>query len=107
MPLADVAQTTRVKLRWLELLEAGRLEELPATVFVRGFVSAYARAVGADEKQASRLLSMRLGAESAGRDAQSLSFRRARRGKHRLALAVAAVALLVAVLVAVFVLARH
>ena len=106
MPLADVAQTTRVKLRWLEMVENGHLDELPATVFVRGFVSAYARAIGADEKQALRLLSVRLGSDSAERDAVHTSFRRRARSKHRVAIGAAVVAILIAIVVAIALVAR-
>lgn len=41
-----VARVTRIQLRTLERLEAGRFDELPADVFVRGFIRNYARCVG-------------------------------------------------------------
>ena len=46
IPLSEVAEATKVPLRSLELLEAGRWEELPAEIFVRGFVRSFARHVG-------------------------------------------------------------
>ncbi len=52
MSLADLSRATKIKEVNLELLEAGNLRSLPAQVFVRGFVSAYARVVGADEAEA-------------------------------------------------------
>ncbi len=52
LSLAELSRATKIKERLLELLELGRADGLPAPVFVRGFVSAYARAVGADEREA-------------------------------------------------------
>jgi cytoskeletal protein RodZ len=49
--LTEVARTTRVPEGCLQLIEAGRLDDLPAQVFVRGFIRSYARSVGiADEE---------------------------------------------------------
>jgi cytoskeletal protein RodZ len=44
--LAEVAQRTKLPTSSLESLEAGKLDELPAEVFVRGFIRSYAQAVG-------------------------------------------------------------
>lgn len=49
--LTDVAQKTKVARSTLELLEGGRLAELPAGVYVRGFIRSFARAVGTDETE--------------------------------------------------------
>ena len=46
MSLDDVAKVTKIQARILERLEAGKLEGLPADVFVRGFVRSFARCVG-------------------------------------------------------------
>lgn len=54
LSLADLSRATKIKESNLELLEAARLEALPAQVFVRGFVTAYAREVGIDEMEALR-----------------------------------------------------
>jgi len=54
MSLDDVAKVTKIQLRILERLEAGRLDGLPADVFVRGFVRSFARCVGLDEGEALR-----------------------------------------------------
>ncbi len=42
----QVAQITRIQLRTIERLESGQFDELPADVFVRGFIRGYARCVG-------------------------------------------------------------
>ncbi len=46
MTIDDVARDTRISKPSLELLESERFAELPAEVFVRGFLRAYARALG-------------------------------------------------------------
>ena len=45
MTLEAVAKVTKIQGRILERLEAGKLEGLPAEVFVRGFVRSFARCV--------------------------------------------------------------
>jgi Helix-turn-helix domain len=54
MSLEDVAKVTKIQPRILERLEAGKLEGLPAEVFVRGFVRSFARCVGLHEEEALR-----------------------------------------------------
>jgi hypothetical protein len=54
MSLDDVARVTKIQPRILERLEAGKLDGLPAEVFVRGFVRSFARCVGLDEDEALR-----------------------------------------------------
>jgi len=49
--LADVALKTKVARSTLELLERGQLADLPAGVYVRGFIRSFARAVGTDETE--------------------------------------------------------
>ena len=50
--IEDVARVTRIQQRTLERLEGGRFDELPADVFVRGFIRNYARCVGIDADEA-------------------------------------------------------
>ena len=52
MTLEQVARVTRIQHRALERLEEARFEELPADVFVRGFIRNYARCVGLDAEEA-------------------------------------------------------
>ena len=49
LSVQDVARITKIQLRIVERLEMGRLDGLPADVFVRGFIRSYARAVGVSE----------------------------------------------------------
>ena len=46
VPLDEVARTTRVAQRYLQALENDAFEELPAPVFIRGFIRAYCQALG-------------------------------------------------------------
>ncbi len=52
LSLEAVAKITKIQQRILERLEAGKLDGLPAEVFVRGFVRSFARCVGLDEAEA-------------------------------------------------------
>jgi cytoskeletal protein RodZ len=49
LSLAEVSSATRVPRSTLELIDEGKLDGLPADVFVRGFIRSYARAVGVSE----------------------------------------------------------
>ncbi len=52
MTLEDVAAITRIPVSSLKALEEGRIEDLPAPAYVRGFVIAYCRTVGLDPEPA-------------------------------------------------------
>ena len=45
MSIEEVSRTTRVPMQSVERIESDRFDELPGEVFVRGFLTAYARAV--------------------------------------------------------------
>ena len=60
--LADVARKTKLSRASLELLEEGRLEDLPPDVFVRGFIRSYARSVGLRESEPLDLFEQELDA---------------------------------------------
>lgn len=50
MSVAEIARATRVPVSSVERIEADQFDELPAEVFVRGFLKSYARAVGLSEE---------------------------------------------------------
>ena len=50
--LEEIVQATKVNIRCLKALEADDLQSLPGTVFTRGFVRSYARAIGLDPDEA-------------------------------------------------------
>jgi cytoskeletal protein RodZ len=51
MSLEELVQTTRVPLKMLQHIELDQFDELPGDVFARGFVRAYARALGLDASE--------------------------------------------------------
>lgn len=54
IPLGDVAKQTRVRNFYLECIEAGEYSRLPCVPIARGFVRAYAGAIGVDAEAAAR-----------------------------------------------------
>jgi len=50
--LDEIAQATKIGTRFLRALEADHYEQLPGGIFNKGFIRAYARAVGLDEEKA-------------------------------------------------------
>jgi cytoskeletal protein RodZ len=93
MSVEEIARATRIPLASLERLEADRYDDLPGEVFVRGFLRAYARAIGIDCEEIVALYS------SARRVAYvapvPVAAATARRESRRLGVAIAFVLLLV------------
>ena len=50
MSLTEVSKATRIQVKYLEYLENGQYEKLPADVYVRGFLRSYARYLNIDEQ---------------------------------------------------------
>jgi len=48
LSIVDIARTTKIPEHQIQKLELGRFDDLPADVFVRGFLRSYCRAVGLD-----------------------------------------------------------
>lgn len=69
LSLNELSAATKVPCSLLEQLEASDLDQLPAEVFVRGFIRSYARAVGLPEAEPmflyERTLQLRRDAERA------------------------------------------
>lgn len=55
IPLEKISAETRIGIKILQLIENENHERLPADVFVKGFLRAYAKAIGADGDEALRL----------------------------------------------------
>jgi len=49
--LEEIAYKTRISLKTLQAIESNASDELPAGVYVRGFLRSYARHVGLDESE--------------------------------------------------------
>jgi len=56
----QLAEITKISPNYLRCIEEERFEELPAAVYVRGFVGAYARALGLDAVEVSSRYTARL-----------------------------------------------
>ena len=54
LSIVDVAKTTKIPEHQIVKLEHGRFDDLPAEVFVRGFLKSYCRAVGLDVDETLR-----------------------------------------------------
>ena len=63
--LEEMARATRVSAYQLEALESDRFSELPAPVFVKGFIRAYCHFLGEPADEALRRYHARLGAQPA------------------------------------------
>jgi cytoskeletal protein RodZ len=101
LTIAEVAQETKIPAGSLQAIDEDRLADLPGSVFARGFVKAYARAVGLDGPalvRATRLLVSPDGDSDDGkgamRRARPRSFSRTRAGQ--LLVAALALAMLIA-----------
>ena len=66
--LEHVAEDTRISLGTLEAIEAEDFDRLPPDVFLKGFLRAFARSVGADEREALARYLGRDRARSTGAD---------------------------------------
>ena len=66
--LREVADQTRISVRYLESMEADDYKDLPGGVFNKGFIKSYARFVGVDETEAindyAQLMNQQGGAEA-------------------------------------------
>lgn len=53
--LNEVSRVTRIRVEYLQCLEDGKYDELPADVYVRGFLKSYGDFLGVDDQQLVRL----------------------------------------------------
>jgi len=58
--VVDVARETRIPLWILQNLEADNLQDLPATVYLKGFIQSYCRCLGYDASEALRVFEQQL-----------------------------------------------
>lgn len=64
--IEDIAAETRVPIRYLAAIEAERFELIPGMIYVKGFVRAFARAVGLCERWAMQALTALLAERQRG-----------------------------------------
>jgi cytoskeletal protein RodZ len=55
IPLNEASKSTKIQQKYLEYLETGRYDKLPADVYVKGFLRSYGQYLGLDEKLLIRL----------------------------------------------------
>lgn len=72
LSLEDIAYATKIPRTSLAHLEEGRYEALPAPVFVRGFIRAYARVVALDANTLVRMYEAQLASTPAAAPAPSI-----------------------------------
>ena len=48
VPLDEIAQSTKISIRYLRALEESRFEDLPGEVFIKGFIRSYGQAIGSN-----------------------------------------------------------
>ena len=68
VPLDDIAESTKISVRFLRALEEGRFEDLPGDVFIKGFIRSYGQAIGSNVDE---LLAAYHESSSKGQDAGS------------------------------------
>ncbi len=54
--LKQMSKLTKIKLKYLQYLEANQFDKLPASTFVKGFIKSYARVLDFDQKPLLALL---------------------------------------------------
>lgn len=58
--LREIAQASKIGIRFLEYIEDDRFPFLPATVYLRGFLQEYAKAVGLDPRRTAEAYMLRV-----------------------------------------------
>src|SRR6266511_2194856 len=66
LDLAEVAQSLRIRQPFLEAIESGRFEALPAPVYALGFVRSYAEQLGLDAEEIMRRFKSEIASLGAG-----------------------------------------
>ena len=95
--LETVSEETRIRLETLMQIEQEDHENLPDEVFVKGFLRAYAKAIGANGDEAIRRYRQRLAVYRKVSQSEAELLRSARRFWLRLLLSLSAMALLIVV----------
>jgi cytoskeletal protein RodZ len=49
--LKEIAESTRIHIRYLEALESNEFDNMPGEVFVKGYIRSYARVIGFDAEE--------------------------------------------------------
>jgi cytoskeletal protein RodZ len=100
--LETVAEETRIRLETLQQIEEEDHENLPDEVFVKGFLRAYAAAVGADGAEAVRRYQQRLSVHRKVVQSEAALLRSTKKFWMRLLLSLGALAVLIVVSILAF-----
>jgi len=74
IPLREIADVTKISIRYLEALEQDRFEMLPAPVFAKGFLREYSKYVGLDpDEVVNSYLTAAKGSDEEGAEAEELA----------------------------------
>jgi len=65
--LEQIAEETKISIRFLRAIEAERFEELPGGIFARSYIRQYAAAIGFDEEELLRRYRDAVGENGDGR----------------------------------------
>ena len=95
--LETVSEETRIRLETLQQIEEEDHENLPDEVFVKGFLRAYANAIGADAEEVVRRYHRRLTVHRKIFQSEAALLRSAKRFWARLALSLGTLALLIGI----------
>lgn len=107
VPLREVADVTKISLRYLEALEQDRFDVLPAPVFAKGFLREYSRYVGLDADEVVNSFLIANGEAVEGADEEEEAGVEKRNDRKIPPSAVLALLLIVAVIVAVALVGKY
>ncbi|NIQ01448.1 MAG: hypothetical protein GWM98_14570, partial [Nitrospinaceae bacterium] len=82
VPLEEIASVTKIHIRFLRALEENDFDALPGEVFVKGFIRAYAKAIGSNEEDLVNAYDQALG-ESRAEEAPESQVEKERRRDQR------------------------
>jgi cytoskeletal protein RodZ len=108
IPLREIADVTKISLRYLEALESDRFDVLPAPVFVKGFLRQYSRYVGLDADEVVNSFLIATGEiEDPDREEDTVQSRKESRARDRTRLSVVlAVVAIVVIIIAIAAVSR-
>jgi cytoskeletal protein RodZ len=78
--LREICEQSKISIRYLQALEAGRFDVLPAPVFAKGFLRQYSRYVGLDSEE---VVNAYLAAKRSSEEEESLEDSPPQRSRHR------------------------
>ena len=78
IPLEEIADNTKIHMRFLEALENNHYDKLPGEVFVKGYIRSYAKTIGTDVEEILAIYD-----ESAGKEKKDKIWSEEEQGKRQ------------------------